>query len=74
MVDDDKTGKVFQAQPQVNFRLPEGPYDVEDNGGIVEVFQRRTRRPVLIMPRPVAVDLGWVDEEAPTSGTRRTLT
>jgi len=63
-----------QQSPQITFRLPEGPYDVvEDPPGLVHVFAKGRKHPILSMPRFAADQLGWTEPEPPdppTSGTR----
>lgn len=65
---------LFQAQPQIQFKLPDGPYEViEDPPGVVNVFAQGRKHPILTMPRSVADSLGWTEPEPPdppTSATR----
>ena len=36
---------IFAAQPQITFHLPEGPYDVRETDGVVEIFSPIRRQP-----------------------------
>jgi hypothetical protein len=68
-----KRSQVFQAQPQLTFRLPDGPYEVTEEDGLVFVYAEARKAPVLIVPAPLASQFGIQlpsPPEPPKSGTR----
>ncbi len=61
---------LLASQPQIEFKLPDGPYTViEDPPGVVHVFAEGRAHPILIMSRDAADKLGWIPDP-PTSGVR----
>lgn len=73
MDDSPKINPALFAQPQITFKLPEGPYEViEDPPGVVNVFAKGRTHPILTMPKSAAEQLGWIPDP-PTSGTRLSL-
>jgi hypothetical protein len=64
--------KIFMSQPQIQFRLPEGPHHIEEEDGLVHLVDTATGRAVLTMPASVAPALGYTPDppEPPKSGVR----